>query len=434
MVRLPRTVHIGPPGAVRGSLRVPGSKSLTNRALIIAALADGVSELRDVLIAEDSDVLIRALTQLGVRIESSHDNLIVHGVGGAFPASEADLDLRLSGTSIRFLAAALAIGNGRYRLDGTQRMRERPIGDLLEALTELGVACHTERGNDCPPFVIEASGLPGGATSVAGDRSSQFLSALLMAAPYATAPIDITVTGDLQSKPFIDMTINLMQAFGVEVQSTGTNEYRIEPQHYRGMVLDIEGDAMAAGYFHAAAAVSGGAVTVQNIGRSTLQGDHRFPEVLREMGASVEYSENSTTVHGPKRLKLRGGTFDLNDMPDQAQTLAVLGLFTDEPVRIVNVSNMRIKETDRISAMVRELRKLGGVVEEGDDWFAVHPLERYPSSDVVFDTYGDHRMAMALAILGTRIEGVVIRDPEVVNKTYPQFFEDFLHFLGGWGA
>ena len=432
MVRLPRTVHIGPPGAVRGNLRVPGSKSLTNRALITAALASGVSELRGALIAEDSEVLIRALTQLGVRIESAHDTLVVHGVGGPLPVASADLDLRLSGTSIRFLAAALTLGNGRYRLDGIERMRERPIGDLLEALDGLGVACHTERGNDCPPFIIEAAGLPGGSTTVAGDRSSQFLSALLIAAPYAQGPIEITVTGELQSKPFIDMTILLMEQFGVHVEAAANGVYKVTPQQYQARRFDIEGDAMAAGYFHAAAAVSGGAITVQNIGRSALQGDHRFPEVLKQMGCSVEYSEHSTTVHGPTRSRLVGGTFDLNDMPDQAQTLAVLGLFADRPVEIVNVSNMRIKETDRISAMVRELRKLGGRVDEGDDWFTVHPLEGLPSGDVVFDTYGDHRMAMALAVLGTRIDGVVIRDPEVVTKTYPRFFDDFLRTMSGW--
>lgn len=432
MSRLPATVNIGPQVAPRGTLAVPGSKSLTNRALITAALADGVSTLRGVLVAEDSEVMIAALNRLGVAVESRGADVVVHGAGGPPPATAAELDLRLSGTSIRFLTALAALGNGRFVLDGTARMRERPIEELLDGINQLGGDATAQYGNGCPPVILNAAGLAGGRVSVRGDRSSQFLSGLLMAAPYAAGEVVVEVEGELLSKPFIDMTLGVMRDFGVEAERSGYERFVVRPQRYVARDYQVEGDAMSAGYFWAAAAVTGGQVTITNLGRRTVQGDARLSTVLASMGAQVEWSDQQVTVAGPAGGRLKGGqVFDLNDMPDQAQTLAVVALFADAPVRITNIGNLRIKETDRLTAMATELSRLGAEVEEGDDELTVHPLRRAPDSPVVLSTYGDHRMAMALAVAGARIGNVVIDEPTVVAKTYPGFFTDFLSLLDG---
>lgn len=432
MSRLPATVNVGPQVAPRGTLAVPGSKSLTNRALVVAALADGVTTLRGALVAEDSEVMITALNRLGVRVESRGSEVTVQGAGGPVPAPRAELDLRLSGTSIRFLTALVTLGSGRFELDGNARMRERPIAELLDALNELGANAVARHGNGCPPVDVVATGLRGGAVQVRGDRSSQFLSALLMAAPYAAGPVVVEVAGELLSKPFVDMTLELMREFGVSVQRSGYQRFEVQPQRYQARDYLVEGDAMSAGYFWAAAAVTGGRVTVSNVGSATRQGDARLTQVLESMGASVHSGATYTTVTGPTGGRLRGGqVFDLNDMPDQAQTLAVVALFADAPVRIANIGNLRIKETDRLTAMATELSRLGAVVEEGEDELTVHPLTRPPERPVVLSTYGDHRMAMALAVAGARVPNVVIDDPAVVAKTYPGFFTDFLALLGG---
>lgn len=432
MSRLPATVNIGPQVAPRGSLAVPGSKSLTNRALVTAALAEGVSTLKGVLVAEDSEVMIAALNRLGVPVESRGADVVVHGAGGPPPVTEAELDLRLSGTSIRFLTAMAALGRGRFVLDGNARMRERPIEELLAGINQLGGNARSLHGNGCPPVVLEAAGLTGGRVSVGGGRSSQFLSGLLMAAPYASGEVEVVVEGELLSKPFIDMTLGVMREFGVKAERSGYERYLVRPQRYTARDYQVEGDAMAAGYFWAAAAITGGSVTITNLGRHTVQGDARLAAVLASMGARVEWSDQRVSVAGPAGGKLRGGQeFDLNDMPDQAQTLAVVALFADAPVRITNVGNLRIKETDRLTAMATELTRLGADVEEGDEELTVYPLRRAPDRPVVLSTYGDHRMAMALAVAGARIENVVIEEPAVVAKTYPGFFTDFLSLLGG---
>jgi len=418
----PAQLLITPKPPLDAELVVPGSKSLTNRALLVAALADGVSQLSNCLVAEDSAVMIAALQQLGIPVTANGATITVHGQGGRLAAS-ADLDLKLSGTAIRFLTALVTLGRGRYRLDGNARMRQRPIQDLLDALAPLGVAAWSELDTGCPPVIVEASGLRGGLTRLKGDSSSQYLSALLMAAPYADRPVTIEVTGHLQSKPFVDMTLALMAEFGLAVKREGYERFLVTPQRYRPRDYAIEGDAMAAGYFWAAAAVTGGRVKVTNLGSRSQQGDRRLAEVLRQMGCRVRVTETSTEVIAPADGVLRGGVFDLNDMPDQAQTLAVLGLLADRPLRIENVWNLRIKETDRLSAMATELVKLGAKVEEGQDYLVVHPLasSTFPET-VVIDTYGDHRMAMAFAILGLR-RGLTIADPACVAKTFPEFFE-----------
>jgi len=431
MSTLPSIVTVGPQGTVDGTVRVPGSKSLTNRALVIAALADGASRLEGALVAEDSEVLLRALSSLGFGVDARGPRIVVQGRNGAIPARSADLDLRLSGTSMRFLAALTALGHGRYRLDGNARMRQRPIEDLLRTLRDLGADAVSEAGNGCPPVLVRASGLRGGAASVDGRLSSQYLSALLMAAPYAEAPVTLEVVGELQSKPFVDMTLALMGDFGVEVRREGYRRFTVPRGGYRPRTTTIEGDAMAAGYFWAAAAITGGRVRVANLGRGTRQGDARFAGVLERMGCEVRWGDGSCDVRGPRPGGLHGGTFDLNDMPDQAQTLAVVALFADAPVVIRNVANLRIKETDRLAALSTELRRLGAEVVEGEDQLAVMPLDRAPGGETVFETYGDHRMAMALTVLGARLPGVAIRDPSCVAKTYPRFFESFLGLLAG---
>jgi 3-phosphoshikimate 1-carboxyvinyltransferase len=431
MSTLPSIVTVGPQGPVDGSLRVPGSKSLTNRALVIAALADGESRLDGALVAEDSEVLLRALSSLGFGVDARGPRIVVRGGNGHVPARSADLDVRLSGTSMRFLTALVALGHGRFRLDGNARMRQRPIGDLLRALRDLGGDAVSEAGNGCPPVLVRAEGLRGGTASVDGRLSSQFLSALLMAAPYADTAVTLEVVGELQSKPFVDMTLALMAEFGVDVRREGYHRFTVSPGGYRARSMSIEGDAMAAGYFWAAAAITGGRVRVTNLGQGTRQGDARFTEVLERMGCEVRWTGESCEVRGPRPGRLRGGTFDLNDMPDQAQTLAAVALFADGPVEIRNVSNLRIKETDRLAALSTELRRVGAEVAEDEDRLTVVPLDRAPAGETVFETYGDHRMAMALAVIGARLPGVAIRDPSCVAKTYPRFFEEFLGLLAG---
>lgn len=418
----PARVLITPKPYLDAELAVPGSKSLTNRALLVAALADGVSQLSHCLVADDSAVMVEALGQLGIPVAVKGTSVTVHGQGGRL-APYANLDLKLSGTAMRFLTAAVAIGRGRYRLDGNARMRQRPIQDLLEALAPLGANARSELATGCPPVIVEAAGLRGGLTRLRGDSSSQYLSALLMAAPYADGPVVVEVTGQLQSKPFVDMTVALMAEFGVSVAREGYERFEVRPGRYCARNYTVEGDAMAAGYFWAAAAITGGRVKVMNVGSRSLQGDRRLAEVLEAMGCKVHLTETSTEVIGPPDGVLRGGVFDLNDMPDQAQTLAVLGLFADRPLRIENIWNLRIKETDRLHAVATELRKLGAKVEEGEDYLVVYPLltPTFPAT-VVIETYGDHRMAMAFAVLGLR-RGLTIADPGCVAKTFPQFFE-----------
>lgn len=432
MSRLPATVNVGPQVAPRGVLAVPGSKSLTNRALIAAALADGTTTLRGALVAEDSEVMIAALNRLGVRVQSRAADVVVRGAGGPPPATEATLDLRLSGTSIRFLTALVALGQGSFVLDGNARMRERPIEELLHGIGQLGGDARAVFGNGCPPVQVTASGLAGGTVRVRGDRSSQFLSGILLAAPYARGTVVAEVEGELLSKPFIDMTLGVMRRFGVDVRRSGYQRFEVQPARYSAQDYLVEGDAMSAGYFWAAAAITGGCVTITNLGRGTSQGDARLADVLQSMGATVEWSDQQVTVTGPPAGKLQGGqVFDLNDMPDQAQTLAVVAMFASAPVRIVNIGNLRIKETDRLTAMATELARLGVHVDEGDDELTVHPLAAPPERTVVLSTYGDHRMAMALAVAGARIPNVVIDDPGCVAKTYPDFFTDFLGLLAG---
>lgn len=411
---------------VRGSIRPPGSKSLTNRALITAALASGTTKLTGVLASDDTRVMVESLNRLGIPVTHDVDNctMEISGCGGMPPAEKADLWLENSGTSIRFLTAFCALGNGEYRLDGNERMRERPISHLVESLNLFGIDVECELKTNCPPVRMMAKGFSGGRTSIAGDISSQYLSALLMAAPCASKPVDIEVTGDLVSKPYIDMTMGVMAQFGATVLCPDPHRFTIAPQDYKATNYDIEPDASAASYFFAAAAITGGEVTVEGLTSYALQGDVHFVEALEKMGCEVDYGDDSITVRGGE---LAGVEIDMNAISDTAQTLAVVALFAEGPTRICNVGHMRHKETDRVAAAVAEIRRMGVEAEEHDDGLTITPGKIRPAT---IETYDDHRMAMSFALAGLRTEGIRIADPSCTGKTYPHFFSDLEKLCG----
>lgn len=401
-------------------VRVPGSKSLTNRALPIAALSEGAVTLENALFSDDSRHCAEALRRLGfdVVLESGSETMRILGLGGRIPVKAAELNIGNAGTAARFLTALLTIGEGEYVLDGNDRMRERPIAGLVSALRQLGADVEAPTG--CPPVNVHARGLPGGRTTVEGNVSSQYLSGLLIAAPCARSVVEIEVAGGLGSKPYVDMTVALMAAFGVNVERRGYRSFRVEPQKYVSPGKHvIESDASAASYFFAAAAVVGGTVKVRNLTRRSLQGDVRFLDVLAAMGCRVEEANGLRVTSSEKAL--RGVDVDLSDIPDTAQTLAAVAPFASSPTTIRGIASARVKETDRISAMVTELRRLGVDVEEHPDGLKVFPCSSIRS--VSIKTYDDHRMAMAFALVGLRVPGVGIENPGCVAKTFPRYFE-----------
>lgn len=414
------SISISTSGPLDGSIRPPGSKSITNRALVCAALAEGQSTLRGALDSEDTRVMIEALHKLGIEVRVDHaaETLTVQGCGGQPPAREADLFVANSGTTIRFLTAMLAAARGCYRLDGIERMRQRPIGDLLEALAQLGARCRSERGNGCPPVAMEADGLRGGKVSIRGEISSQYLSGLLMAAPYAQREVEIAVEGLLVSQPYVHMTLGVMRSFGVDTPPSDLTRFTIPTKKYRGTDYAIEPDASAASYFWGAAAVTGGRVKVEGLTRNALQGDVAFVDCLAKMGCKVTDEPNGIVVRGGK---LRGIEVNMNAISDTVQTLGAVALFAEGPTTITDVGHIRHKETDRIGDLARELRKLGAAVEEYADGLRIIPGPLRPAA---IDTYNDHRMAMSLALAGLRIPGVVINNPKCTEKTYPRFFDD----------
>jgi 3-phosphoshikimate 1-carboxyvinyltransferase len=424
------TIEITPAvGPIHGTVRPPGSKSITNRALVCAALAKGESTLTGALDSEDTRVMIAALRALGIAIEAGDGgrNLRVIGCDGRLPATQAELFVANSGTTMRFLTAMVALGRGEFRLDGVARMRERPIGDLVDALGQLGVTVQCEGADNLPPVLVRADGLPGGPARIRGDISSQFLSGLLMAAPYAKRAVQLAVEGTLVSIPYVTMTMRVMEEFGAAASESG--DYSAitvsNAQRYQGREFAIEPDASAASYYFAAAAITGGRITVEGLTRESLQGDVDFCACLEQMGATVEYGADSITVEGGA---LRGIDVDMNAISDTVQTLAVTALFAAAPTRIRNVAHIRHKETDRIGATACELRKLGANVTEFEDGLLVEPR---PLHGAEIDTYHDHRMAMSFALAGLRTANVVIRDPGCVGKTYPEFFADLERAVRG---
>lgn len=430
-----RAVRIQPCAAVQGYITPPGSKSITNRALVCAALASGESQLTGVLDSDDTRVMIAAWRELGIDIEHDPSQACARlvGCGGQPPRPHGELFIGNSGTTIRFLTAALAACGGEYVLDGVPRMRERPIGDLLVALRQLG--CQVSSGNaerpDCPPVLINSQGMPGGATSVAGNISSQYLSGLLLAAPVAHSEVIVKVEGNLVSEPYVAMTAAVMRAFGAELSGPTSGPLRIASgrqnptKMYRGTTYAIEPDASAASYFWGAAAITGGTARVHGLGRDSLQGDVRFCEVLEQMGCQVNYGSQSIEVVGGE---LRGVDVDMAHISDTVQTLAAVALFASGPTTVRGVAHNRVKETDRISDLACELRKLGAVVEEVDDGFTLRPPTTISPADIA--TYDDHRMAMSLALVGLRAPGVVIINPNCTAKTYPDYWNDLQRFSG----
>ena len=422
---------------LNSTVRVPGSKSLTNRALMIAALADGTTTLTNALFSDDSRYFARALQTLGfkVQLDETNHEMTVTGLGGKIPAHKAELFIGNAGTAARFLSAFLTLGHGEYILDGEPRMRERPIGDLVEALTQLGANIQPIQNSEFriqnskiyPPVKIIANGLRGGKTKIAGDISSQFLSALLMVAPYAQSPIEIELTTELTSKPYVDMTIATMQDFGVEVERDGYRSFTIPLTRYKlrdtqlvtRNSYPVESDASAASYFFAAPAICGGTVKVENISRKSVQGDIRFLEILKQMGCTVTESDNCLLVTG--HSPLRGVDVDMRDIPDTAQTLAAIAPFANSPTTIRGIASARLKETDRISATCAELTRLGVRVEEHADGMTIYPCQTFTPAAI--QTYNDHRMAMAFSLIGLRVDGVTIENPSCVAKTFPNFFE-----------
>lgn len=409
-LRIPR------PAPVRGTVRAPGSKSVTNRALVAAAQAHGRSVIRAASFSDDSLLLVKALAELGfgVGIREERREISVEGAGGRIPRELADLWLDNAGTSLRFLTALVCLGHGIYRLDGNARMRERPIGDLVGALGALGARITHAAG--CPPLRVEAAGLRGGRVSMRADKSSQFVSAILLAAPSAKAPVDLAVDGELASAPYVDTTVAVMRAFGVAVEG----RFVVRPQRYAAREYDVAGDAASANYFFALAAATGGEITVTGLDPTVPQAEAAFVEVLARMGCAVRRDGDAVTVRG---APLRGVDADMNAMPDSAPTLAALALRAAGPTRIRNVATLRHKESDRLAALAQELRKFGAGVEIAPDGLTIEP----PASPVAaaVESHGDHRIAMSFAVVGD----VTLLEPDVVSKSYPQFFED-LRSLG----
>jgi len=410
---------------IRGEPRIPGSKSITNRALALAAFACGESHLRGALFSDDTLLMVKALRDLGIQVETSPSDhsITVHGCAGVLPAQHARIYVGNAGTVARFVTALASVGRGTFTLDGSERMRERPMGPLLRALGALGVQAESVAGSDCPPILICTTGLPGGAVTVEADVSSQFLSGLLMAAPYARSTLEISVPGPLSSEPYVAMTIRMMQDWGLRVfeEREGTaRRYRVPaPQLIEGRQYTIEPDATAASYFMAAAVIMGGSVRIRGLGRSSLQGDVAFADVLRTMGAGVDFAEDILTVTGTDAL--RGVSVDMNAISDTVMTLAAIAPFAESPTRIRNVAHIRYKECDRIEATATELRRLGLRVLTHPDGLTVYPGT--PRGAPV-ETYNDHRIAMSLALVGLRTPGVLLRNPSCVSKTFPDFFAE----------
>ncbi len=416
-------LDLPPIAHVSGTVRMPGSKSISNRMLLLAALAAGTTELDGLLESDDTKVMLDALLALGIRWHTDDANrYVIAGAGGPFPNKHADLFLGLSGLSMRTLAAALAFCAGHYRLDGVARMRERPIGDLVDALRPLGAAIRYEMAEGFPPLLVDA----GQATTIArtrirGDVSSQFLTGLLQALPLLRSGATVEVDGELISKPYIDITLNLMRRFGVEIERDGWHRFSVSADaRYRSPGrIHVEGDASSASYFLAAGAIGGGPVRVEGVGRASVQGDVAFADLLATMGASIRSGDDWIESSGKG---LHGIDFDCNRIPDAAMTAAVVALFAKGPTTLRNIGSWRVKETDRLAAMATELRKVGATVDEGPDWLRVAPPATIVSATI--DTYDDHRMAMCFSLAALGGAGVRINDPQCVRKTFPDYFAE----------
>lgn len=417
-------IEIKPVSRVDATVTVPGSKSLTQRALIAAALGDGSSKLIGPLASEDTSYTSKALEQMGVQVERGEDEWTVHGSGGKLATPEKEIFLGNNGTATRFLTSVVALGNGSFQIDGEERMRERPIDPLMDALQGWGVDIVSINNTGCPPLKIESKGLTGGATILPEGKSSQYLSSLLLVAPYAAKPAALSVKGEVFSKPYVAMTLSVMADFGVDVDCNEEfTEFSIPLGRYRAMDYQIEGDASNASYFWAAAAVTGGRVTVANVPVPSLQGDTALVPLLARMGCNITRDGGGITVQGCERLE--GITVDMGDMPDVVPTLAVVAAFAHGKTEIRNIEHLRIKECDRLTATLTELAKMGAKVEEGQDYMIIHGDGGECLHGAEIETYNDHRMAMSFAVAGLRVPGVQITGESCVAKSFPDFWERF---------
>ena len=409
-------------GPIDGSIRVPGSKSITNRAILVASLAKGRSSLQGVLHSDDTRYMREAWKNVGAEFREDGNVLMVNGCDGRPQSCPRPIYVGNAGTAARFLTASLILGSGEYIVTGNGRMRQRPIVDLIEGLRRLGGQVEDILRTGCPPLRISAGVLRGGSVSIPGGNSSQYISAIMMAAPFAQNKTTIHIEGDLVSRTYVEMTRKVMADFGVACAWEGSDTLSIEAnRRYWAREYAIEADASAASYFLGMAAVTGGTVTVEGIEENSTQGDARLVGILERMGCRVSRGKRSITLQGGK---LGAVDVDMNTMSDVAPTLAVVALFADGQTTIRNVENMRIKECDRISALVEELGKLDAKVEEFPDGLKIQGGGKYRGA--VIETYDDHRMAMSMTLAGVRIPGVKIRNPGCVSKTYPDFFRDFM--------
>lgn len=432
MKHYPHHLDLQPAMHAQGTVRLPGSKSISNRILLLAALAQGTTDIHDLLASDDTHVMLMALQKLGIQWEQIGETqqYIVHGSGGALPVHQADLFMGNAGTAIRPLTAALAAIGGDYTLHGVSRMHERPIGDLVDALNAVGASIEYTGQPGYPPLHIRRGHLHAQRLQVKGSVSSQFLTALLMAAPLMARDqvVTIEVIGELISKPYIEITLNLMRRFGVTVERDGWQSFAIPAgQNYISPgSIHVEGDASSASYFLAAGAIAGGPVRVEGVGRDSIQGDVRFVEALERMGATITMGDN--WIEAKSNGVLQAIDADFNHIPDAAMTIAVAALYANGPSTLRNIGSWRVKETDRIAAMATELRKLGAGVEEGADYLRVTPPEQIRSAAI--DTYDDHRMAMCFSLAtlngaGRKGNAVRINDPKCVAKTFPEYFDAF---------
>lgn len=422
------SLTLQPINKVDGEVNLPGSKSVSNRALLLAALAQGTTRLTNLLDSDDIRHMLNALTSLGVNYRLSDDKTVceVDGLGGAFTgardnATQAlELFLGNAGTAMRPLAAALCLGSGEYVLTGEPRMKERPIGHLVDALRQAGAEISYLENENYPPIKIVGCGLNGGSIEIDGSISSQFLTAFLMSAPLAKDDVVINIVGDLVSKPYIDITLHIMAQFGVEVENRNYQQFAIKAgqQYVSPGDFLVEGDASSASYFLAAAAIKGGAIKVTGIGKNSIQGDIQFADALEKMGAEIEWGEDYVIS---RVGKLTAVDMDFNHIPDAAMTIATTALFAQGTTAIRNVYNWRVKETDRLAAMATELRKVGAVVEEGEDYIIVTPPEVLTHASI--DTYDDHRMAMCFSLVALSDTPVTINDPKCTSKTFPDYFD-----------
>ncbi|CAM3753689.1 3-phosphoshikimate 1-carboxyvinyltransferase [Polynucleobacter arcticus] len=431
-------IKVGPFKQAQGSIVLPGSKSISNRVLLLAALSSGTTTLKNLLDADDTQVMRNALRQLGLRVTDQTGNVcVVEGCGGKFPVLDADLFMGNAGTAIRPLTAALAMQGGNYRLSGVPRMHERPIRDLVDGLRQVGAEIDYELQEGYPPIKIVAANIEiNDVVKVRGDVSSQFLTALLMALPLvAKDPVKIEVIGELISRPYIDITLKLMARFGVKVACPDVQSFVIPAKTTDAVyqspgVLSVEGDASSASYFLALGAIGGGPVRVLGVGSESIQGDVAFADALALMGAKIASGEDWIEVAGVKSAngKLNGITIDCTEIPDAAMTLAVAALFAEGPTRLNNIASWRVKETDRIAAMAKELKKVGAIVEEGTDYIVVQAppsLSDWQSPADGIDTYDDHRMAMCFSLAAFGPHALQINDPDCVAKTFPSYFAEF---------